>query len=80
MKSLREKIESIVFAGLKNPAEPKGGARGPAAPTRRWGGYASGSITGSPAVLPPAIPLYLTKFARWGRKIRSWSVVAIPRW
>jgi hypothetical protein len=75
MKSLREKIESIVFAGLK----PSGGKVEPAAPPPdtamgrlrqridKW-------ISGGPA---PSDPLYLTN-RTMGQKIKSWSVVAVP--
>jgi hypothetical protein len=75
MKSLREKIESIVFAGLK----PSGGKVEAAAPPPdtamgrlrqridKW-------ISGGPA---PTDPLYLTN-RTMGQKIKSWSVVAVP--
>jgi hypothetical protein len=75
MKSLREKIEAIVFAGLK-PSGQKADAPAPSAETAmgrlrqridKW-------LSGGPA---PSDPLYLTN-RTMGQKIKSWSVVAIP--
>lgn len=76
MKRLREKIESIVFAGLK----PSGGAKDQAAapPPDTWHGRLRKKIddwiSGGPA---PSDPLYLTNRTT-AQKLRSWSVVAVP--
>ncbi len=75
MKRLRNKLESIVFAGLK-PGGQKEKAR--ARPPDTWLGRQrrriDNWISGSAA---PVDPLYLSNRST-GQKIKSWSVVAIP--
>src|ERR1700754_804870 len=74
MNRLRQKIEAIVFAGLK-PRDPRN--PGPAAadgPFQRLRERIDKFVTGGPA---PNDPLYLTN-RTWGQKIRAWSVVGLP--
>jgi hypothetical protein len=74
MKRLREWMESIVFAGMK----PSGGQKQAAAIPETWIGRQRARIdkwiSGGPA---PTDPLYLTNRS-WGKKIKTWSVIAVP--
>jgi hypothetical protein len=74
MNRLRQKIESIVFAGLK-PHDPRN--PGPPPPDtwlRRLRARIDRFIMGGP---PPSDPLYLTN-RTWEQKLRAWTVVAVP--
>jgi hypothetical protein len=76
MKRLREKIESIVFAGLNPSGQKPQTAAAPVA-TTAWGrlrARVDGWISGGPA---PTDPLYLSNRTT-SQKMKSWSVVAVP--
>lgn len=76
MKSLRETIESILFAGLK----PSGGRpQVPVAPppVTRWGRLRERIDLWISGGADPADPLYLTHRTT-AQKLRAWSVVAVP--
>src|SRR5215471_6879948 len=74
MSWLRQKIESIVFAGLK----PSGGVRSQEAPApESWFGRVRARIDRFIAGGPVSDPLYLTN-RTWGQKLRIWTLVAIP--
>jgi hypothetical protein len=76
MKRLREKIESIVFAGLSPSGQKPQVSAAPVADTA-WGRLRAridGWISGGPA---PTDPLYLSNRTT-SQKMKSWSVVAVP--
>lgn len=75
MRWLREKVESIVFAGLKPGSHPRQGSA--ALPDTRIGRLRrriDGWVSGGPA---PSDPLYLSRRTT-AQKIRAWLVVAVP--
>jgi hypothetical protein len=74
MKKLREKIESIVFAGLKPAGQRPAAVDKPASAMGKLRARLNDWISGGPA---PSDPLYLTNRS-FAQKARSWIVVAIP--
>jgi len=75
MKRLRQKIESVIFAGLKSDAR-RGQAVAAPAQSRlgRLRARIDEWINGGPA---PSDPLYLTNRTTT-QKLKAWSVVAVP--
>jgi len=73
MKRLREKIEAIVFAGMKPGQKPQAATTSDT-PTGRLRARIGNWILGGPA---PSDPLYLSN-RTMGQKLRAWTVVAVP--
>jgi hypothetical protein len=71
MTRLRELFESIVFAGMKPGASPE------RTQGMKWLGPLRGPVERLLSGSAPSDPLYLTNRSR-GRRIKAWSLVAIP--
>ena len=74
MSRLREKIESIVFAGLKPGLKESQAAAPPASFLGRLRQRVDGWVSGGPG---PSDPLYLTNRTT-GQKVRSGIVIGLP--